>query len=341
MERLGFSAIFRYGSLLAIVLAFAISSATAQRRNIITGYVFSPDRRPVAQAPVEVINEVNQVVGRTRTDGSGRYTLAGLSAGRYVVRVLPLGTNLEEQTQEVEIVNIARPGGVSSDQVFKDFYLQARRTDTAAAGKAESVFAQDVPDQAKRLYEKGVAELDNGQRENGIRTLLAAAEMFPEYYEVLELLGREYLMQENFQYARAVFTKMVSVNDRSFTGWLGLGFTACALGESAVAVEAARKAITLQPDSYDAFLVLGRAFRQAGDFVEAEKALLKAGKLSNGTSADVHWNLALLYGNNLNRFTEAANELESYLRTNPKAPNAADVRKLIDRFKEKARQRPR
>jgi hypothetical protein len=53
--------------------------------------------------PVEVIYEVNKVVDPTRTDGSGRYSFAGLSAGRYAVRVLTLGTYFEERSQEVEI----------------------------------------------------------------------------------------------------------------------------------------------------------------------------------------------------------------------------------------------
>src|SRR5688572_30840705 len=89
--------------LLAIALLMAAAgSSVAQNRNTVTGFVFTPERRPVSNVPVELTNEVYQVLQRTRTDGSGRYFFVGLSSGRFFVKVMPLGTNFEEQSQEVE-----------------------------------------------------------------------------------------------------------------------------------------------------------------------------------------------------------------------------------------------
>ena len=326
--------------LTALCLLAAAEAAAAQNRNTISGFVFTSDRRPVPNTYVELSNEVYQILKRTRTDGSGRYFFGGLSSGRFFVKVLPLGTDLEEQTQDVEIVSIPRPGGATSDQAQKDFYLKARRSGPEVKPVAGTIFAQEVPEEARKLYEKAVDDLENDRTESGTRSLLASLKVFPEYYLALDRLGLEYIRQENYEYARAVFIKMVSVNDRSFTGWYRLGLAAYALKEPTVAVEAARKAVTLEQGSPEAHLLLGISQRLAKNFPDAEKALLKANELYKGNSADVHWNLALLYGNNMHKFAEAARELESYLRANPNARNSAEVRKLIDRFNEKAKLLP-
>ena len=87
----------------------------------VSGFVFDPQRRPVAQVPVELINDVNGVIQRMRTDGSGRFLFRGVSQGRFQVRVLPLGTNYEEQTQEIEIYGISGSGQPLRDNIQKDF----------------------------------------------------------------------------------------------------------------------------------------------------------------------------------------------------------------------------
>jgi tetratricopeptide (TPR) repeat protein len=99
-------------------------------------------------------------------------------------------------------------------------------------------------------------------------------------------------------------------------------------------VEASRKAVTLNSGSSDAVLILGLSLRQAKLFDEAEKTLKQANKLAKGMSADVHWNLALLYAHNLKRYKDAADELELYLKARPDSPNKEQVKRLIKQFRE-------
>ena len=49
----------------------------------------------------------------------------------------------------------------------------------------------------------------------------------------------------------------------------------------------------------------------------------------------LHWQLALLYGRDTNRFADAAKELESYLKIFPEAPNKDTIKKLIKQFKDR------
>ena len=304
-------------------------------RNTISGYVFDTQRRPVTQIYVELQNEVSSVIGRTKTDGSGRYLFSNLSAGRFAIHVLPYGTNLEEQTQEVEIVNYVAPGSNTSAYEQKDFYLRVRRNENEAKAVTGIIFVQDIPKEAQKSYERAISNLDNKKIDTGIDELQNALKLFPDYYLALERLGNELIKQQKYGEATEIYKRAVSVNSRSFNGWYGLSFASYALKQTENAVEAAEKAISINSSSVDALLMLGISERQAKHYDTAEKTLKQANKLAKGGSADVHWNLALLYVYNFKRYKLAADELELYLKTQPNTEKEEMVRKLIKQYREK------
>ncbi|MBA3515353.1 MAG: carboxypeptidase regulatory-like domain-containing protein, partial [Pyrinomonadaceae bacterium] len=79
-------------------------------RSSIWGFVFDPERRPLGEIQVELLNDVNSVLQRTKTNGSGRFFFRGVTQGRFLIRVLPFSTNYEEQTQDIEIYGIGAGG---------------------------------------------------------------------------------------------------------------------------------------------------------------------------------------------------------------------------------------
>lgn len=326
---------FLFFCCLAWIGVFA-QPAVSQYSNSITGFVFDLQRNPVSQIPVELLNEVNQTLQRTRTDNSGRFFFGGLSAGRFNVRALPYGTNFEEQSQEVEIVNFVRPGSSTSENAQKDFYLRMRRNAKETNAITGTIFAQDIPQDAQKSYKKALLEFENERDELGIQELLNAIKIFPEYFLALEKLGREYIKLQKYDLARAAFTKSVSVNQRSFNGWYGLSYSSYALKQSEIAIEAAQNACKLDPSSVDALLILGISLRQGKLYQESEKSLLQAKKLGKGLVADVHWNLALLYSHNLKRYKDAADELELYLKIQTDAAKIDNIKKLIAQLREKS-----
>ncbi len=322
----------------ALLIPFSTSPTQAQiptfGGSTITGFVFDPDRRPITQINVELINEVNSVLQRMKTDGSGRFVFRGVSQGRFQVRVLPLGTNYEEQTQEVELYGIGASGRPIIDNLQKDFYLRVRRSGSASSTSGGTIFVQDVPGEAKTAYQKALSDLEGNREEAGVAGLENAIKLFSSYYAALEKLGLIYTTQQKYEKALVVFGKAVEVNPRSFNGWYGLSYSHYALKNSGAAVDAAQKAVSLNSNSEDAALFLGLSLRQAKRYEEAEKSLKQANRISNGLSPNVHWNLALLYAKNLNRYKDAADELELYLKTNPTTPQVDNIKKLIKQYRE-------
>lgn len=320
--------------LFLISLNYVATSVYGQRSSsIISGFVFDQQRTPVSQIPVELLNDVNSVVQRTKTDGSGRFLFNGLSAGRFQIRVLPLGTNFEEKTQEVELTGTGALGKPVSDMVQVDIYLRLRKSDSRDVTGA--MFVQEVPEEAKKLYEKAVSDLEANKADTGIGNLENALKVFPTYYLALEKLGLVYINQQKYEPARDIFTKAVAINSRSFSGWYGLCYANYYLKQWDPAVEAAKKAVSLNSSSVEALLFLGISLRQTKQFEEAEKSLKQAEKLANGKVPDIHWNLALLYNYNLKRYKDAANELELYLKANPETPETENIKKIIKQLREK------
>jgi Tfp pilus assembly protein PilF len=325
----------RIASLLILCFSLSVQPMFGQQaRSTISGMVFDSKRTPITQIPVELMNDTNSVLQRTKTNGSGRYLFRSLPSGRFTIRVLPLGTNFEEQTQDVEIAGIGPDGRQLPDNVQADFQLRVRRSGGDLIEVKGLIFAQEIPDGARKLYETAISDLDSNRHEAGVTGLENAINIFPTYYLALTRLGLAYIGQQKFQDAKTVFSKAVAVNPRSFTGWYGLSYATFALNETSSSIAAAEKALEIDKSSVNTLFLLGISQRRIKKYEEAEKSLIQAKKLDHGKTPDINWNLALLYAHNLKRYKDAANELEAYLKINPDAPNKDNVLKLIKQFRE-------
>jgi hypothetical protein len=80
-------------------------------------------------------------------------------------------------------------------------------------------------------------------------------------------------------------------------------------------------------------LLLGTTEMKAGKFIEAEKHLKQVKRISTRPNPEVYWQLSQLYGNHLNNYAEAADELENYLKAlvNIDTPEQKKRQKTIER----------
>jgi tetratricopeptide (TPR) repeat protein len=299
--------------------------------NRIEGIVWDPNKHPVSDVYVELQNEMYMSLNRMRTTGSGRFSFTVANPGNYYVKVLASGTNFMDAMEPVEIVNLSAR---SSDYQNVDIYLKydKRKIDTGGLGITEAVFVQEIPPEAKKLYEAGHKDLLSG-RDTGFVTIDEALTIYPSYFDALNFVGRQYVQRKEYQKSLAYLIKAIDVNQRSFSSFYALAYACYELNQKPEATEAARAATILAPDSLNANLLYGTLLRLNSDFEKAEKALLQAKKLDKEKSApDVHWQLGLLY-NRLGRNKEAADELEIYLRAAPNIKNKNEVRDLITKLR--------
>ena len=308
--------------------AFPVSVVAQQAANSISGHVSDERRVPIPDLQVELLNDVDSVIQRTKTDSSGLFVFRRLSNGIFQIRVQTYGTSFLGQTSRVQLEPTR-----AFEQV--DFVLATNKT-TLLSPAAGSVFVQEVPIEARKEYERGAALLQQPpQRKEGLEALKKALVLFPLYFEALELLGTEYVKEQEFESAISLLNKALEVNTRSSQSLYALSVAQYNLKQVSLALESVKRAVTLNPKSASATLWLGMLLRQTGELAEAETYLKQADRLAGSKLADAHWQLALLF-NQLKRYGEAADELELFLKVEPDAKDTELIRKLIQRFRQQS-----
>jgi len=294
----------------------------------ISGHVSDNRRNPIPDLQVELLNDVESVIARTKTDNSGLFSFRGLRIGVFQVRVQTYGTTFIGQTQRVQLDR-----GRAVEQV--EFVLVSR-TNSSNTGIPGVVFAQEVPDKARKQYERGLALLEKTeQRKEGVAALENAIEIFPLYFDALHVLGSEYVKQQDYDRALPVLTKAIEVNRQAYPTLYTLSIAQYNLKQVPEAIESMRRAMALNQQSMAANLWLGMLLRQTDKFDDAETYLKQADRLAASKSPDVHWQLALLY-NQLKRYKEAADELELFLKVEPDAKDTELIKKLIKKFRQQS-----
>ncbi|HKG59363.1 MAG TPA: tetratricopeptide repeat protein [Pyrinomonadaceae bacterium] len=320
--------------ILIIVLALGLLPTTTLQTNSnsISGHVSNDQRMPLADLRVELLNEVDSVIRTVKTDGSGLFVFRKLSDGTFQVRIQTSGTNYVSQTKRVEL---ARPHGFGAAFEELDFVLVTRNNNGSIA-KPGVVFVQEVPEPARKQFQKATELLNKAnKRQEAFAALKSAIDLFPQYFDALELLGREQVKDREYEAAIPALTKALQVNSRSFASSFALGVAQYNLKQLQPAIESLRRAVLLNERSINANLWLGIALRQTSRPDEAEAYLRRADVLADSKLPDAHWQLALLF-NQLKRYKEAADELEIFLKVQPNTRDVELIKKLIQRLRQQS-----
>lgn len=335
----------RSHSRIACILIFPIlivSTACLGFAATLSGFVYNKvNGLPLPDVDVELLNNNYQSLGRVRTDTSGRYSFSNLLDGKYVVRARPFRYGLDDQEYPIELYSVSVTGGAANAGFYtQDFHLTSSRGSLEAA-EAGVVFAQEVPKDARVNYEKAIDKFEDKKREEGARFLEEALNIFPDYYLALVRLGKELVVSRQFAEAAKVFLRAAEVNPKSAVSFYYVGYCLHSnnpehsLNE---AREALKKALYLAPSSAEVALMMGKVERKAGNFREAEKFLLKAKNLSGRPHPEIQRELVQLYGNNLNQFGKAADELETYIKASKlKGDEEKGAREVVKQLRAKAR----
>lgn len=301
-----------------IIFAFSppfVVAAPEVFLNRIEGQIFDENRVTVGEVYVELQNDSGSTLSTKRATSLGRFTFLGLTSGSYIVRVLPSGKNLLEQSKDLQF--IPSMSGRSEETQFIEFYLKIdkRAANIANVPSPDTVYAQDIPEIARKLYKSGVDSLSNKQ-DKGLTDLESAIAISPIYFDALSRLGKEYVIRKDYEKAYPYLMRAIDVNSRNYSSYYALGFAFYQLKQIPAAIKAAEACTIIRSDITEGHVLYGTLLRISGSFQESEKELKKAIAISKEQNAQAHWQMALLY-NRLNRNKEAADELEIYLKIAP------------------------
>ena len=315
----------------AVIFSCSADVLSQSRRGInrVEGTIKDITNQPVYNAYVELYNDIGTLIDRQRSSVQGRFSFRGMGPGRYVVQVKPFGTNLQEDSKEIELNNQT----TGSDFVMVDFRLRPDRRYTADIGITGSVFAQEVPSDARKLYNSAIDSLEKDPAK-GIAELEEAIKIFPTYFDALAALGKSHVLKGEYDKGYPHLLKAIDINVKCADCFYSLGLAFYKLDQLPAAVKAIDAAATLQPQVPVIRLLQGLIYRLNGDLANAEKALVQAKSLFKQPNYEVNWQLSMVY-NRLNRNAEAADELEEYIKVKPDidAAEKKHVRELIAKLR--------
>ena len=331
---------------LTLVLTFPMlfpGSVFAQGRNSIEGRITTAENSPLVNVRVFLLNDGYGQRGQTYTDGSGRYHFRNLGTGNYYVQVEPAGTGYERQSQRVEVSPYAPAGG--GGETFRvDFVLKpekpltkTRLSEDVTPGANNVLFAQDIPQTAKEAYQQGEQSLKKNDLKMAEVSLTHAIEIFPDYYDALDLLGSEYVKHDYFDVAAPLLAHAVEINRNAWHSFYGLGVSLLELGRRTEGLDALRRAVALNSKSINATMRLGLELAKDDQHKdEAIKLLSSVTHMAGKRLPDAYLILASLYSKN-KQYEQAADALQAYLPASPTKEQRESVKIKIEELRQKAR----
>ena len=288
----------------------------------------------VSAIRVSLEDENSQPISTKFADGSGRFQFRGLRPGIYRVRVETAGTPFEPVTVPVDLQSMTnRSINRSTTDIPTPVDITLRRRKSPDGAAPAVVFSQVIPPPAREEFNRGVSNL-NKNSASGIDSLKKAVEIFPEYFDALELLGTQYAKLGQYENAAPILVRALAVNDTAATSMYWLGFAYLKLNRLNESIEWLQNAASRDSGNPNVQMALGLAHGLNNSLDQAETALRAAYQLGGAGAADSHLYLAGIY-NKRERYGEAWRELELYLKEAKGLKDTAQIKEMIVRLKEK------
>lgn len=334
-------------ALFALLLAALCAQATHAQigvddtgtggRHVIQGrIVFPSGRRADSRLKVRLQTQSSGELS-VYTDANGSFGFRSLESGSYTV-VIEGGNDFETVRESVYIetdINRMIRGAPSSPSTTRPYtlqvYLQPKRkpgmTAQSRPGTLNASLAT-VPKPALDLYNKALDAARNNEHAKAIEFLKAAVAAHQDFPLALTEMGMLYMkLKEPAKAAEA----LREANRLSPDDYPTLFTYAVALHDSQQFAEAEpqfRKAAQKNASAPLPHYFLGVILIRRREFAEAELQLKTAVEVGGDEVPNAHKFLAGLYWSR-HAYKEAADELETYLKLVPNAPDAQKLRASV------------
>jgi Tfp pilus assembly protein PilF len=335
------------GALMVLLIAVALVSAqgvgstrgltSGEGSNAIQGRVYFPPGENSSGKAVKLHLESNDTTGTPNaiTDQDGVFRFNGISPGTYAVVVE--GGKEYESTRESVNIDIGSRGRIV--QVTIQLRPKIDSSNPAFAG---------VPRNALEAYQKGTTAAQKGDSKAAVQFLTQAVAAAPDFALALNDLGTHYEKQLQWSKAAETFTALGKLKPTDAMAQTSLGIALYNEGAELMGQQkyedaekkfngseaALREAIRLKSPGPTAHYYLGLMLIKFKAYDEAQKELELA--ISNGGEnlALAHKFLGGVYMST-HKNKEAADELEKYLKLDPKAADAEKIKGTIKDLRSK------
>jgi len=240
-----------------------------------------------------------------KSNKEGKFLKFAIPPGEYKITAQPEGyypyvtalVVIYGKEENLEIILEKIPPRLDEDKDFQDgvnFFKQGQYNE--AMEYFEKAVAR-FPESAEAYYNLGVSKLRAGKTDQAIATLEKTVQLKPDLTEAYFALGECYFNKGESDRAIKVFSRTLDLNGQNAKSYYNLGIVYYRLNRVDEAISAFERSIELDPNFSSAYYQGGIAYVKKGDLKKA-----------------------LQY-------------LEQFLRREPNAPEASQVKTMIEELK--------
>jgi tetratricopeptide (TPR) repeat protein len=299
--------------------------ASGDGNNTIQGRVLLPSGQSVSNTAVKISLESVSNFGSmsTAVDNDGTFRFRGLQAGSYTV-VIDAGSQYEKARETVNIDREASPGGRIA-QVAIQLHFRVDAANPAFAG---------VPQNALNFYQKGTAAAQKGDNKAAAEFFSQAVTAYPAFALALSDLAFQYMKLNQMDKAGEAYEALLKLKPNDAVAHLNLGIVMFNKKKFEDAEMHLRKALELNSAGPTGHYYLGLTLISLKRYDEALKEFETTVANGGDNLALAHKYLGGLYMST-HKSKEAADELEKYLKLDPKAPDADRIKGTIKDLRSK------
>lgn len=295
-------------------------------RHSISGMVFSAEGRPLNK-PIRIklaASLGSEVI--TMTSDEGKFTFSRLPNGSYTISI--------DEDRDHGAASTSIDIYASADDPPQELMVTLQLEPKKGPGKPAVVDANTagVPKAARVFYEKAQEIAKTGDHKGAIVLLEKAVAEYPAFLAAYEDLGVEYMLTNDLAKADTALAGALKIKPDAFQALINRGVVLMRLNRPGEAEPLLEQATKVNAGSAIAFYHLGRAELALKLLDGAEAALRTSLRIDEKGMNEAHRTLAKVY---IDKFQDAnaADELEAYLRNDPKAPDADQLRKAIEQLR--------
>ncbi|HEX5085072.1 MAG TPA: tetratricopeptide repeat protein, partial [Blastocatellia bacterium] len=298
-------------------------------QHTIQGHVYLPTQLREGLAIKVKIESTNSTGLSVVADADGAFTFRNLEPGPYYLTV-DAGEDFEVFK---DTINIDREISKTPRILTVPIYLRLKPNGPLNSGTVDASLA-GAPKPAVELYNKARELAREGKSETAIQQLKDAISLYPKFGLAYNELGVQYLKLGQLEQALDALRSAVKHAPEAFNPRLNYGIALLNKKEFPQAEAELRRALKKNDSSPTAHMYLGMSLISLRKHDEAEKELQRAVTLGGDQMSRAHYYLGGIYWGR-REYKRAADELETYLRLNPQAPDAERVQNTIKDLRNK------
>lgn len=300
--------------------------------NVIKGHVYFPVEPKEGKRVKVRLTSTDMTDQTVLSDEDGTFQFNRLQAGHYTV-IVDAGKEFDTAVEAVSIDREASVGGRSMNIAIS---LKLKGTADAFA---------KIPKEARDLYSKGMEAASKGDNKKAAEQLDKAVTLYPQFPQALKELGVQYLKLGKADKAAESLQAALKITPDDTNTRLSYGIALMNEKKFDEAEPQFRQVLQKNSAMPTAHMYLGITLLSSSRdektkqynmarYTEAQKELEVAASTGKDEVAMAHRYLGGIYMGNKD-YKRAADEIETYLKLSPKAPDADKLQEVVKNLRSK------